>query len=357
MAHEFARSLSSTPEMARREHLASLLMGVLNVVRLRHIEEQRKLQAMHAAVLIIGELDRLTGRAPVETLLDMVDDAVHMTAVMPLEDSGFYAPALAMATAQQRFLAERLVSGNVMVFMGTAVPRGGPWPNEGHLAQSLMKEIDYAALGDEKAQKLFAFYMNKMGDRRLLLERHLAYYERAARPKLFRRIAKLNWTAVFTTLQHEFLEEAYAGLDRPVDIILSPEKEPCPESGVTPIYKIYGTLNEEHKNDPAHQLPITEYDYRNRMTVTQEQKFWQKIGRTLDEGTSLLMLCATEDELMAAYGQYLPTETSGLIWMAGGAFSEEEQDVYRNLNFRVLPDHPSELLTVLYSLLLVEGRV
>ena len=69
------------------------------------------------------------------------------------------------------------------------------------------------------------------------------------------------------------------------------------------------------------------------------------------------MLCATEDELMSAYGQYLPSDSSGLIWMAGGAFSEEEQDVYRNLNLRVLPDHPAELLTVIYSLLSVEGHV
>ena len=208
MAHSFARSVNGSVETARKEHLASVLMGTLNVVRLRHIEEQRKLQAMHSAVLIVGELDRLAGRIPTGTLADMFDSASQTKPVMPMEDSGFYAPALALATAQQRFLADQMVAGKVMLFLGSDVPKGGPWPNEGHLAQSLMKEIDYTSVGDEKAQKLFAFYMNKMGDRHTLIDRHIEYYKQATRPKLFRRIAKLNWTAVFTTLQHEFLRRS-----------------------------------------------------------------------------------------------------------------------------------------------------
>ncbi len=358
MAHAFARSLNGSSESARKEHLLSLLMGTLNVVRMRHIEEQRKLQALHAAVLIVGELDRLAGRMPVESMAEIVDAAGQTQTMMPsMEDSGFYAPALAMATAQQRFLAEQMVAGDVILFVGTAVPKRGSWPNEKYLAQSLMKEIDYTSMGDEKAQKLFAFYMNKLGDRQTLVDKHIVYYREATRPKLFRRIAKLSWTAVFTTLQHEFLEEAYDDLGKKNEVIATPTQTLCDEPNRIPIYKIYGTINEKHRQDAPHDLPITEYDYRNRLTVAREQAYWQKIGDALDTGTSVLLLCTTEDELMAAYGQYLPSDSSGLIWMAGGAFSEEEQDVYRNLNLRVLPNHPTELLTVLYSLLSAEGHL
>ncbi len=357
MAYLFARSLNATPESVRKEYLGSLLMGTLNAVRMRHIEEQRKLQAMHTAVLLVGEMDRLAGRTPMNAAADVVGAAGKSKPMVSMEDSGFFAPALAMATAQQRYLAEQMVAGEVMLFLGTAVPGGGPWPNEAQLAQSLMKEIDYTAVGNEKAQKLFAFYMNKLGDRETLIDKHIEYYQTATRPKLFRRIAKLNWTAVFTTLQHEFLEEAYQNTDKTCVTIEPPTLEKCENSSAVPIYKIYGTINETHRRDKIHDLPITEYDYRNRQTVAREQTYWQKIGQALDEGISILMLCATEDELMSAYGQYLPSDTSGLIWMAGGAFSEEEQDVYRNLNLRVLPDHPAELLTVLYSLLSVEGHI
>ena len=357
MAYVFARSLNGTSDSVRKEYLASLLMGTLNAVRMRHIEEQRKLQAMHSAVLIIGEMDRLVGRVPTNTIADVVGAAGQTKPMMPMEDSGFFAPALAMATAQQRYLAEQMIAGDVILFLGTAVPSGGPWPNAGQLAQSLMKEIDYTSVGDEKAQKLFAFYMNKLGDREALIDKHIEYYQAATRPKLFKRIAKLNWTAVFTTLQHEFLEEAYANAEKESIPIETISQEKCEESTAVPIYKIYGTINEAHRTTAPQDLPITEYDYRNRLTVVREQAYWQKIGEALDAGTSLLMLCATEDELMSAYGQYLPSDSSGLIWMAGGAFSEEEQDVYRNLNLRVLPDHPAELLTVIYSLLSVEGHV
>jgi hypothetical protein len=53
---------------------------------------------------------------------------------------------------------------------------------------------------------------------------------------------------------------------------------------------------------------------------------------------------------MAAYQYCQPATASGLVWLAGGDISEEEQDVYRNLDFRVLPDTPGQLLKVLFTL-------
>ena len=62
------------------------------------------------------------------------------------------------------------------------------------------------------------------------------------------------------------------------------------------------------------------------------------------------MLYPSEDELMSAYQYCQPATASGLIWMAGANISEEEQDVYRNLDFRVFPDAPGQLLKVLFTL-------
>ncbi|HID52395.1 MAG TPA: response regulator, partial [Anaerolineae bacterium] len=71
MAHEFAKTMHSNLAEVRREHLVSLLMATLNVARLRHVDEQRKIQAMYSAVLICAELDKLAGRQPEQTIFDV----------------------------------------------------------------------------------------------------------------------------------------------------------------------------------------------------------------------------------------------------------------------------------------------
>ena len=58
---------------------------------------------------------------------------------------------------------------------------------------------------------------------------------------------------------------------------------------------------------------------------------------------------------MSAYRYCQPGSAEGLVWLAGGDISEEEQDVYRNLDFRVLPDTPGQLLKVLFTLTNYDG--
>ncbi|HFQ93556.1 MAG TPA: response regulator [Anaerolineae bacterium] len=357
MAYEFSKPMPrGNLAEARREHLVSLLMATLNVARLRHVDEGRKIQAMHSAVLICAELDKLAGRQPEQTIFDVYMRQKRSDSLWAPEDSGFFAPALAVATAQQRFLAEQLVAGKVMLFLGTAVPQGVPWPNAHHLAKQLMQEIDYGVGNGEKPAKLFAYYLNKMGDRERLLAKHQTYYENQPRPNFFRRVARLDWRAVYTTNQHCYLEEAYEVRERPYQTLTSLDTA-VPESEAVPIYKMHGSLSGDAFDSSPTALPLTEYDYRDRVTRQRVRRFWEQMGEALESGYSLLMLCATEDELDRAYDEYRPSDNAGLIWIAGGDFSEQEQDVYRNLDLRVLPDHPSELLTILYTLLSVEGHL
>lgn len=357
MAYEFARSIHSDLAELRREHLISLLMATLNVARLRHVDEGRKIQAMHSAVLICAELDKLAGRQRSQTIFDVYMQQKRSDSFWAPEDSGFFAPALALATAQQRFLAELLVEGKVTLFLGTAVPNGVRWPNAHHLAKQLMKEIDYGMGDGEKPAKLFAYYLNKMGDREKLLAKNQAYYENQKRPNFFRRVARLHWQAIYTTNQHCYLEEAYQARQRPYQTVSLGDTAVTALPDVSLIYKMHGSLDRAALDSSPAALPMTEYDYRDRLTRDSIQHFWAQLGQSLNSGTSLLMLCATEDEIDKIYDEYRPADNAGLIWIAGGDFSEQEQDVYRNLDLRVLPDHPAELLTILYTLLSVEGHL
>jgi hypothetical protein len=272
------------------------------------------------------------------------------------EDSSFFAPALMLATAQQRFLAENLPKNNVILFVGTSVPRNADWPNSQELAQQLMKEVDISASVNDKPSKLFAFYINRMGNRKRLIQQHKEYFAPGKRPSIYRAAAKLPWQKVYTTNQHTYLEQAYQEKGEPFAIQLHANVADCAEPGPTLIYKLYGSINAKEDEATPQILPFTEYDYHHHETIQRVTQLWQQLATAVQQGAFLLMLCPSEDELMSAYQYCQPGKTTGLIWLAGGDISEEEQDVYRNLDFRVLPDSPRQLLKVLFTLTNYEGQ-
>lgn len=351
LAHKNASNFTTRPEDARKEYLLSQLMGTLNVVRLRHISENRKLQAMHSAVMMCEEMDALAGRPSKSRIVDMYREPVPVSQATFAEDSSFFAPALMTASAQQRFLAENVNDNNVILFIGTAVPRNEVWPNNLELAQQLMKEVDISSSITDKPSKLFAFYINRMGNRQRLIKKHLAYYSADKRPSLYRATAKLPWHTIYTTNQHIYLEQAYRKRDKPFVSRLDADSTISKNNHETTIiHKLYGSINAKDGDTSPEHLPITEYDLRQPKTIQRVTSLWQQLATAVQDGAFLLMLCATEDELMAAYQYCQPATANGLIWLAGGDISEEEQDVYRNLDFRVLPDSPAHLLKVLFTL-------
>ncbi|VAW35146.1 hypothetical protein MNBD_CHLOROFLEXI01-588 [hydrothermal vent metagenome] len=353
LAHHYARSFNTQNDQARKEYLLSQLMGTLNVVRLRHISESRKLQAMHSAVMLCEELDALAGRPSPVPVVDMYREPIPVSEATFAEDSSFFAPALLTASAQQRFLAENVSSNNVILFVGTAVPRNADWPNSNELAQQLMKEVDISASQNDRATKLFAFYINRMGNRERLIQKHIEYYAPSKRPSLYRAAVKLPWRTIYTTNQHTYLEQEYQEKGNPFDIQINANGVGNGKAADrTLIHKLYGSINAKEDDTVPDRLPITEYDHRQQQTVSRVTGLWQQLATAVQGGALLLMLCASEDELMAAYQHCQPasSSTDGLIWLAGGDISEEEQDVYRNLDFRVLPDQPHQLLKVLFTL-------
>lgn len=355
MALKYASSFNTKKEEARKEYLLSQLMGTLNVVRLRHISENRKLQAMHSAVMLCEELDTLAGRPSAKHVVDMYREPVPVSQATFAEDSSFFAPALMLATAQQRFLAQNVVEGNVILFMGSTVPRNAGWPNSRELAQRLMQEVDISIAATDKPTKLFAFYINRMGNRKRLIQKHIDYFSVEKRPSLYRAAAKLPWKTIFTTNQHGYMEQAYQAKGKPFSIQLCSNGQEHQDSNTITIHKLYGSFNLPEEETSPNLLPITEYDHRQPQTIQRVSGLWQQLATAVQDGTFLLMLCPSEDELMAAYQYCQPATADGLIWLAGGDMSEEEQDVYRNLDFRVLPDSPEQLLKVLFTLTNYDG--
>ena len=349
MAHKYASSFNTKYRDARKEYLLSQLMGTLNVVRLRHISENRKLQALHSAVMLCEELDMLAGRPSSNRVVDMYREPVPVSQATFAEDSSFFAPALMTATAQQRFLAENVAKKDVILFVGSATPRNANWPNNHLLAQQLMKEVDISAAVTDKPTKLFAFYINRTGSREQLIQKHQEYYSPGKRPSFYRAAAKLPWHTVYTTNQHTYLEQAYREKGEPIAIQLEANDSDCNQEA-THIHKLFGSINAKAADAKADRLPITEYDHREQKTIGRVTQLWQQLATAVHNGTFLLMLCPSEDELMAAYQYCQPASANGLVWLAGGDISEEEQDVYRNLDFRVLPDSPGQLLKVLFTL-------
>ncbi|MCA9942557.1 MAG: response regulator [Ardenticatenaceae bacterium] len=357
MAHRYARSFNTQQNEARKEYLLSQLMGTLNVVRLRHISENRKLQAMHSAVMLCEELDLLAGRPSSSHLIDMYREPVPVSQATFAEDSSFFAPALLLASAQQRFLAENVVKDNVILFIGSAIPRNADWPNNNQLAQQLMKEVDISASPTDKPTKLFAFYINRMGNRKRLIQKHIEYYSSSKRPSIYRAAAKLPWRTVYTTNQHTYLEQAYQNRGVMFTTQLHANgKDFSQKNDPIFIHKLFGTINAKDEETGPDCLPITEYDHRQHKTINRVTQLWQQLATAVQKGAFLLMLCPSEDELMAAYQHCQPDSATGLIWLAGGDISEEEQDVYRNLDFRVLPEPPGQLLKVLFTLTNYDGE-
>ncbi|MCP4357773.1 MAG: response regulator [Chloroflexi bacterium] len=352
MAHDYARGLHSSQTEVHQEYLISLLMATLNVVRLRHVNETRKFQALHSAVLICAELDKLAGR-DVETM----PFSAHLKPALSLndqheDDSGFFTLTATKTTAQQRFLAENILAGNVLLFIGSEPPPGANWPNNNDLAQKLMKEVDYTPTYRDSPRKLFAFYLNRTGDRTQLVNEHLLYFDGAERPSFFSKAANLPWYTIYTTNQHTYLEEAFSQRQIPFAAATAANGLGNGRAQHPHIFKLNGSLNDAHRHDPPSELPLTEYDYRERATAVRLQQLWQNIGANVSAGKYLLMLCASEEELALAHESYQASgvNSEGLIWVTGSNMAEEEQDVYRNLGFRVLPERPEMLLRILATL-------
>jgi len=328
-------------------------MGTLNVARLRHIDENRKLQAMLSAALICAELDKLADREPVGpnvddylTLLAQDESAGENEGDKPVTTESLSPPR--SIKAQQRHLAEQLGSNDLILFMGSAKPsEAEDWPTLEDLARQLMKEIDYDSPSRDIPRKQFAIYQNRIkAGRGHLIDKLVQYFESYLPPPFFTKVADFNWHSIYTTNQHTYLEDAYERRNQAqYQVVVSPPQRMDVSADKMPIYKLYGCLSKEHRREPSTTLPITDYDHRALNTQERIQQLTSKLEQDLAAGKSLLVLYPSETELDMAFRWRQSAKGDGLVWITGADHSEEDQDHYRHLGFRVLPDDPSDLLS------------
>ncbi len=274
-AYEFVGGgMSSRYQESRREYLLSLLMTTLNVVRLRHIPETRKFQAMLSASLICVELDKVRGRTP----------------VYPKMDKGYVMKRGVTAvsfSAQQQFLAKKLDAQNLFLVLGSVMP-----PNA-------------------NAQRLLV------------------------------QIAALNWQMIYTTNQKQQLESAFKIYEDVLNRM--PSKQPLtdkqPSARNIPIYALNSLLDDALNADNADKT-----DHESEQSDLHRQQLIMQMQMALQQGQSLLLLCATESELERVHKICYSSNMSGKIWVSGENIPEEVQDVYRKDGWRVLADAPNELL-------------
>lgn len=261
--HEF-----DAPASSRREQLISLLMATLNVVRLRHIPEDRKLQAMLSAALICTELDRLEKR-PLQY------PALNLTKNVP----SLAQSELSQVPAQLRHVARLLVNEKLNLFVGAQHSEGFLWP---------------------------AF---------------------------LKKTQSLGWKAIFTSNRHTQLESAFAQFQLPHRVVTHVKNGPALTDDL-PIYKFYGTQSSAG-------------DQPNGRLILPDSTIMDHLCHTLHNGQSLLLLCATESEIMMIYEACQVNVKRGSLWLAGANLPEDKQDRYRSVGFRVLPESQDEILDTL----------
>lgn len=273
LAYQYAGGVRGRYQGSRKEYLISLLMATLNVARLRHIPEERKLQAMLSASLICAELDEMAGRHTFRPEFELRKNAATATTVISSRPG----------SAQQRFLADQIDTRQVMLFIGSE--------NVGDVGGGMLDKL-----------------------------------------------AAIPWRIVFTTNRHDLLEKHYQQAQRPYHVTTRPPRT-IEDGQETLICKLYGSVHETmgHRDEEEGEEP-------------RSHRFMRLIRQGLQEGVSLLMLCASRAELMMVRDACYQAGARGFIWVAGADFPEEEQDDYRRLGLRVLPDTPQDLVLVLYRL-------
>lgn len=339
IAYEFLRDRGGVRQDTHIEYLFSLLMATLNVVRLRHISENRKLLAMLSAALICSKLDDLAGRKP------LYDNGVEFHSILPEQLTAYkrLTPS-ANLTIPQRHLIDQFKRSNLILFIGTATPTDSEWPSLVEIAHELVAEIGYEPEKNLDPRQMFSIYDDERGNRTKLIDKIERYFKRYSPPSLFRKIATLNWPAIYTTNQHTLLEDAFIEIQNSCEVIASLPLQPIGKVDVVSIYKLYGSLGKEFQRE---KLPLTSHDYQDPDIGMEKRKdeFLSELKRELNKGRFLLVFYPSEEELDLVH-DLSQSLRNGAIWFISSDLPIYEQDYHRSFGLRVLPDDPQKLLSV-----------
>ncbi|MFC1936073.1 response regulator [Chloroflexota bacterium] len=327
---EFITKPRAPEKDAQKEYFLSLLMTYLNIIRLKHIPENRKLQALIAASMICQKLDYLLERVDTQ----MFKETTLVEIQQPLSVD------IANVSAQVQRLIDLINNQKLTLFIGSKPIDYDTWPSLSKRSQSLMEEIGFDEFNPVRTRMYLGIYENRGGGRDRLIDLVTDYFEGHDIPEFFDLAALVNWKTIFTTNQHTYLEDKQPRLK----ILFDPAEEIDPAQSDIIVYKIFGSLRENNKGKSPDVLPITEYDLSYTKTREKISVFIGVMKQHISNGYHMLVLNASDNELEQAKRISQTIEGDGLVWIADHRLSDNQQDELRRLGFRVLSDHPEEIL-------------
>ncbi|MCA9925776.1 MAG: hypothetical protein KC421_25565, partial [Anaerolineales bacterium] len=150
-------------------------------------------------------------------------------------------------------------------------------------------------------------------------------------------LVQLPWQAIYTTTRNQQVENKCRQYRVPHEVIDQPQQQSGVGNGRLPIYKLYGSPNQTVLSGQRLDLPHW-------------QEFSRQIRAGLESGLTLLAICASAAELAMVHESCYSDVVHNKMWISDADISEEGQDEYRTLGWRVLPDTPDALSRILRDL-------
>jgi len=265
------------------QYMVALLLATLNVSRFQRLSIDRRKHAILTAGLIC---DRLAQTYPD---LHSAYSLASSTGTTRRGDNHADSPLIGA-------LVERLHEQKVVLFIGHGVPadRKDEYTPQ-RLADKLAIDIpNYKRGADDSAEDVFQKYAEFFSYPELL-QQHIEYYINAPKiPRYFVLSASLPWARVYTTNQHNFLEEELNRIRKLYDVVTT-YPWPDPAAQTLRIYKANGSLPLHH-SDPPNHLVMANKDYKRPEHRIRYSKMFEAMQNELEQ-SFLVMMFPTQDDL------------------------------------------------------------
>jgi hypothetical protein len=290
-------------------------MVTLNVIRLKHIQTERKEQALLSASLLVTALQEInenTVRWP------------NMGRIQEMREQQDHTRRLREeATLEHRRLLRYIHDGRVILYIGRQIPaRLDDWPNLHRLANWLSVEMDMTLDDNDSPLHICALYEERAG-RNALLNAYLDHFGTAPDTPYYEHITELPWQAIFTAEQHTFTEDAYRRSHQSPHIVVDVSQLLDSSHDQISIYKLFGSFDPAYRRQGPAKLPLTSVDYELPETEERVSQLRQHLFQQLHKGSLLLMLFPSE-ETLTNIRRWIRTEAPSApqIWVAGGDIDE-----------------------------------
>lgn len=330
----------------RKEFYLSLLMGTLNVIRLRHIDMDKKLLALQSASNICQHIDSLNN-SPTNAIpeLDTWTRKLDSTQiVMDITETQEAVKDGTVDTQQVQEFVDLLQSKRLMLYIGNGIPGVSNWHGIDEFAKRIGKEVDF--LGDS-VRMAFSRYVSRYS-RADLINRLLDYYAELEAPAHINAIPRLPWNGIYSNNHHTMLEESFTEQGIAVMPIVE-QTDLLDRSKVQKIYKMHGSLDVDYRWRDASLLPITQEDFSSPASLNRVAAFEHHLKANMSNDRTLLVLHPGQDDLRTMSAWQMMTDNAYDIRIVEEGLKEEDI-IYLKPRLKFVDIAPAKLLDYMVGL-------